>query len=160
VSPAVATLAVSPAAVPLLNDALVDYRQVTAGDLPGRARDVDLVRGAVAFPIDPLRSPELRLLAAWTTELGGEAAAVLAYRWNDRIILQYLVPESRFFRHPAIRAAVTGNHVLVASANSQGLVAWPTKEAGAILIGDVPPDRLAQLAAADLLAKSARRGAE
>jgi hypothetical protein len=159
-APNVTELSVSPASVPLLNDALIDYRKVTAGDLPGRARDLDLVRGAVAFPIDPIRAPDLRLLAAWTTELGGEAAAVLAYRWNDRIVLQYLVPESRFFRHPAIRAAVTGNHLLVAKAASQGLVAWPTQEAGAILIGDSSPNHLARLAAADLLAKNARRGAE
>jgi anti-sigma factor RsiW len=158
--PNVARLGVSPASVPLLNDALVDYRRVTAGDLPGRSRDLDLVRGAVAFPIDPLRVNGVRLLAAWTTDLGGEAAAVLAYRWNDRILLQYLVPENRFFRHPAIRAAVTGNRLLVASANAQGLVAWPTQEAGSVLIGDVAPEQLAQLTTADLLAKTARRGAE
>jgi anti-sigma factor RsiW len=158
--PNVARLSVAPATVPLLNDALADYRRVTAGDLPGRSRDLDLVRGAVPFPIDPLRVNGVRLLAAWTTDLGGEAAAVLAYRWNDRILLQYLVPESRFFRHPAVRAAVTGNRLLVASANAQGLVAWPTQEAGAILIGDVAPEQLAQLTSADLLAKTARRGAE
>lgn len=159
-APDVARLGVAPTSVPLLNDALIDYRRVTAGDLPGRSRDLDLVRGAVAFPIDPLRVNGVRLLAAWTTDLGGEAAAVLAYRWNDRIVLQYLVPESRFFRHPSIRAAITGNHVIVARANAQGLVAWPTQEAGAILIGDVAPEQLAQLISADLLAKTARRGAE
>ena len=161
-TPNVTRLSVSPTSVPLLNDALADYRRVTAGDLPGRSRDLDLVRGAVSFPIDPLRVNGVRLLAAWTTDLGGEAAAVLAYRWNDRILLQYLVPEERFFRHPAIRAAWTGNHLLVASANTQGLVAWswPSQEAGAILIGDVPPEQLAQLTSADLLAKTARRGAE
>ena len=43
---------------------------------------------------------------------------------------------------------------------AQGLVAWPTQEAGAILIGDVAPEQLAQLTSADLLAKTARRGAE
>jgi anti-sigma factor RsiW len=159
-APNVTELAVAPMSVPLLNDALSNYREVTAGDLPGRARDLDLVRGAVPFPIDPLRAPGVRLLAAWTTELGGEAAAVLAYRWNDRIVLQYLVAESRFFRHPAVRSAVTGNHVLTASASAQGLVAWPTQEAGAILIGDVAPEQLARLAAADLLAKTTRGGAE
>ncbi len=160
IPPNLRQLAVAPSSVPLLNDALDDYRRVTAGDLPGRARDLDLVRGAVAFPIEPLRGSGVRLLAAWTTDLGGEAAAVLAYRWEDRIILQYLVPESRFFRHPAVRAAVSGNHLLAAAAGTQGIVAWPTQEAGAIVIGDVPSDRLAELLAADLLAKTARRGAE
>src|SRR4030095_9904831 len=106
--PNVTRLNVAPTTAPLLNAALVDYRRVTAGDLPGRSRDLDLVRGAVPFPIDPLRVNGVRLLAAWTTDLGGEAAAVLAYRWNDRIVLQYLVPEERFFRHRAIYATVSG----------------------------------------------------
>ena len=159
-APNVTELSVAPTSVPLLNDALADYRHVTAGDLPGRARDLDLVRGAVSFPVEPLRVAGVRLLAAWTTDLGGEPAAVLAYRWSDRIVLQYLVPESRFFRHPAVRAAVTGNHVLIATASAQAIVAWPTREAGAILIGDVAADRLARLAGADLLAKTARGGAE
>jgi anti-sigma factor RsiW len=158
--PNVTRLAVSAVSIPLLNDALLDYRRVTAGDLPGRARDLDLVRGAVAFPVEPLRASGVRLLAAWTTDLGGEPAAVLAYRWDDRIILQYLVPEDHFFRNPAIRAAFPGHELLLAGEGAQGIVAWPTQEGGAILIGDVAPERLARLTVADLLAKTARRGAE
>jgi hypothetical protein len=155
----VAPLAESPTTIPLLQDALTDYRRVIAGDLPGRARDLDAVRSAVPFPIEPLRAPAVRLLAAWTTELGQEPAVVLAYRWDDRIVLQYVVSEQRFFQHPALRHAVAGGGMLSASDGAQGIVAWPTSSAGALLIADVPPEKLRALGAAALLAGKVAHGA-
>jgi anti-sigma factor RsiW len=159
-APALGQLASSPASVPLIRGVLADYRRVTASDLPGRARDLEVVRGAVPFPVEPLHASGVRLLAAWTTELEGEPAAVLAYRWDDRIVLQYLLPEIRFFQHRDIRRAVTGGRLLVASDGAQGIVAWPTEAAGALLVGDLAPERLARLAAADLLVRRVDRGAQ
>jgi anti-sigma factor RsiW len=159
-SPVVRQLDASPSSVPLLRDVLADYRRVTASDLPGRARDLDVVRGAVSFPITPLRSAEVRLLGAWTTELGGEAAAVLAYRWEDRIVLEYLVPEERFFQHPAVRRGVADGRLLTAADGAQRVVAWPTSAGGALLVGDVPLARLQSLVAAELLARTVERGAQ
>jgi anti-sigma factor RsiW len=159
-SPALRQLASSPAAVPLIRSVLADYRRVTASDLPGRARDVEAVRSAVPFHVEPLHAPGVRLLAVWTTELEGEAAAVLAYRWDDRVVLEYLLPEIRFFQHRDIRTAVSGGRLLVASDGAQGIVAWPTESAGALLVGDLEPERLAKLAAADLLVRRVDRGAQ
>lgn len=156
----VVVVAISPSEVPLLRDVLADYRRVTAGDLPGRGRDLDVVRDAVPFPVEPLRAPEVRLVAAWTADLAGEPAAVLAYRRGDRLVLEYLVPEDRFFRHPEVRRAVSGAHLVRSSADGQGLVAWPTKTAGAILVGDLPTDQLVQMVVADLLAGRVDRGAQ
>jgi anti-sigma factor RsiW len=153
VSPPLRQLASSPASVPLIRDVLADYRRVTSGDLPGRARDLEVVRGAVPFPVEPLRASGLSLLAAWTTELEGEPAAVLAYRWDDRIVLQYLVPETRFFQHRDVRQAVTDGRLLVASDGGQGIVAWPAEAVGALLIGDLEPKRLAELASTHLLVR-------
>lgn len=158
-SVAAVPLATSVASVPLLRDALADYRRVVAGDLPGRARDLDAVRSAVSFPIEPLDAPSVRLVAAWTTDLGGDPAVVLAYRWDDRIVLQYVVSEERFFQHPALRHAVAGGGMLSARDGVQGIVAWPTASAGAVLIGDVSPSRLRVLGNAALLAGKATRGA-
>lgn len=158
-TPALAPLAESVNSIPLLQDVLADYRRVVAGDLPGRARDLDAVRSAVPFPIEPLRSPAVRLLAAWTTELGQDPAVVLAYRWDDRIVLQYVVSEQRFFQHPALRQAVAGGGLLAASDGAQGIVAWPTSTAGALLIADVPPEKLRALGTAALLAGKVARGA-
>jgi anti-sigma factor RsiW len=159
-SPPLGQLASSPASVPLIRGVLDDYRRVTAGDLPGRARDLEAVRGAVPFPVKPLNASGLRLLAVWTTELEGEPAAVLAYRWDDRIVLEYLVPETRFFQHRDIRRAVTDGRLLVASDGAQGIAAWPTEAAGALLVGDLAPERLARLAVADVLVRRVDRGAQ
>ena len=159
-SPALARLAASPASVPLIREVLSDYRRVTASDLPGRARDLEAVRGSVPFPVEPLHAPGVRLLAVWTTELEGEPAVVLAYRWDDRIVLKYLVPETRFFQHRDVRRAVTDGRLLVTSDGAQGVVAWPTEAAGALLVGDLAPERLARLAAADALVRRVDHGAQ
>jgi hypothetical protein len=145
-------LSVPATSVPLLRDALADYRRVVAGDLPGRARDLDAVRRAVPFPVEPLRAPVVRLLAAWTTELGGDPAVVFAYRWDDRIVLEYVVSEQRFFQNPELRQAVAGGRLLTIRDGAQGIVAWPTASAGALLVADVPPERLLPLGSSALLA--------
>lgn len=124
--------------VPLLRGIVDDYARVTRGDLPGRARDLSAVRAAVAFPIEPLRAPDLRLLGAWTTDLHGEPAAVLAYRLRDRLVVQYLVAEDAFFLHPAVRAAIADRHLLTAADSGRAIVAWPGTSTGTVLVGDVP----------------------
>ena len=126
------------AEVPLLGGIADDYARVSRGVLPGRARDLSAVRAAVSFPIEPLRAQDLRLIAAWTTDVRGEPAAVLAYRMRDRLVVQYLVAEDAFFRHPAIRAAVADRHLLTAVDGARSLVAWPGTATGTVLVGDVP----------------------
>lgn len=145
----VSELAAPAASVPLLDAVLADYRRATAGDLPGRARDLATVREALPFPVEPLRSPSLRLLAAWTTDLRGEPAAVLAYRRGDRLVVQYVVPEGAFFRDPLMRRAVADHHLLTASDGAQGLVAWPAPASGLLLVGDLPTRELAAVRASE-----------
>src|SRR5215218_1177413 len=128
--------------VPLLGGIVDDYARVSHGDLPGRARDLSAVRAAVSFPIEPLSAPDLRLLGAWTTDVHGEPAAVLAYRLRDRLVVQYLVAEDAFFRHPAVRTAVAGRHLLTAADGTRSLVAWPGTSTGTVLVGDVPAEWL------------------
>jgi len=128
--------------VPLLGGIVDDYARVSHGDLPGRARDLSAVRAAVSFPIEPLRAPDLRLLAAWTTDVRGEPAAVLAYRFRDHLVVQYLVAEDAFFRHPAVRSAVADRHLLTAAERGRAIVAWPGTSTGTVLVGDVPTEWL------------------
>jgi hypothetical protein len=128
--------------VPLLGGIVEDYARVSRGDLPGRARDLSAVRAAVSFPIEPLNAPDLRLLGAWTTNVRGEPAAVLAYRLRDRLVVQYLVAEDAFFRHPAVRTAVADRHLLTAADGARALVAWPGTSTGTVLVGDVPTEWL------------------
>jgi anti-sigma factor RsiW len=128
--------------VPLLGGIADDYARVSRGVLPGRARDLSAVRAAVSFPVEPLRAPELRLLGAWTTNVRGEPAAVLAYRLRDHVVVQYLVAEDAFFHHPAVRAAVADRHLLTAADGAHALVAWPGTSTGTVLVGDVPSEWL------------------
>ncbi|GLC26774.1 zf-HC2 domain-containing protein [Roseisolibacter agri] len=153
-------VAATVAAVPLLHDVVADFRRVAAGDLPGRARDLDGVRAAVPFPVAPLQSDRLRLLGAWTTDLAGEPAAVLAYRWNDRLLLQYIVSEERFFRAPAVRASVAGGHVAGAVDGAQAMVAWPAAAAGVVVVSDVALERLAAVVVAARVAGLPAGGAD
>lgn len=141
----VRTSEVTAATVPLLANVLADYRRVTAGDLPGRARDLDAVRAAVPFPVEPLHGASVRLLAAWSTDLQGEPAAVLAYRWQDRLVLQYLVAEPVFFRHPGIRTPVASGSLVSATSGAQSLLAWAAAESGAVLVGDATAAELSAL---------------
>ncbi|MGZ8458334.1 MAG: zf-HC2 domain-containing protein [Gemmatirosa sp.] len=150
--PPLRVLAGAAIAVPLLRDVVADFRRVAAGDLPGRARDLDGVRAAVPFAVAPLQVAELRLLGAWTTDLAGEPAAVLAYRWDDRLLLQYIVSEERFFRAPAVRAAVAGGHHAGAADGARAVVAWPTAAAGVVVVSEVSLERLAAALSAARLA--------
>jgi len=131
------------ARVPLVAAALADYRRVAAGDLPGRARDLDAVRAATALPVEPLRAPGVRLLGAWTTTLDDEAAAVLAYRYDDRLIVHYIVSEALFFRYSALRAAAAVHQPVAVADGPQALLAWSEATTGALLVSDDTPARLA-----------------
>jgi anti-sigma factor RsiW len=136
---------VTPQSVPLFALVLSDYRRVTASDLPGRARDLGAVRAAVPFAVTPLSHPELRLLATWTTTLAGEPAAVLAYRWNDRVVLQYLVTEGLLFQSADVRSALAQRRDLDARDGAQSLLLWAQPESGSVLVGDLGPGELAAL---------------
>lgn len=140
---------VDAAAVPLFAAIIADYRRVMAGDLPGRARDLDAVRASVPFPVEPLRDTTLRLLAVWSSDLLGEPTAVLAYRWHDRLVLEYLVSEPTFFRHHSVRTAIADGGGVLATSGTQGLRAWTTPSSGAILVADVTPAALLALHVAD-----------
>jgi anti-sigma factor RsiW len=136
-------------AIPLFDGMLENYARVAAADLPGRARDLSAVRAAVDFPVEPLHGAAVRLLGAWTTEVDGEPVAVLAYRLGDRLVVQYLVAEDVFFRHPAIRAALESRRLLAADDGRRALVAWPGPATGSVLVGSMPSRELAGVWAAE-----------
>lgn len=140
------TVVAEPAVV-LFSEVLADYRRVTATELPGRSRDLATVRAALPFPVRPLVSPELRLLAAWTTDLRGEPAAVLAYRWNNQLVLQYIVSEQLLFRPPEIRRAFADGHRLATRSGAQSVIAWPAAASGELLVADLSINALASLRA-------------
>ena len=143
------TATVVASSVPLLRAVLADYRRATAVDLPGRTRDLDAVRAAVPFPVEPMHGSTARLLAAWSTDLEGEPAAVLAYRWHDQLVLEYLVAEPVFFRHPSVRAPIAAGELVAARSGSQSMLAWAAPESGVILVGNVAASELTALRLGD-----------
>jgi anti-sigma factor RsiW len=143
-APPIARITASARSVPLFEAVAADYRRLGGADLPGPARDLEAIRSAVGVPIQPLTGPAVHLLGAWTTTLEGQPAAVLAYRWDDRLIVQYIVPDQLFFRHPVVRAAAATHRPVGATDGTVGIVAWPVTDAGSVLVGDGSPERLAR----------------
>lgn len=141
--PRLTTLTSTPAPVVLTSEPTVvsavanDFRRASGRDLPGRARDLDAVRAAVAFPVRPLVRDDLRLVGAWTTELDGELAAVLAYRWHDRLIMQYALSDAALFRAVDIRRAFEARQSVAAQDGTVGVIGWTEAQGGAFLVGDV-----------------------
>ena len=144
----ITTVSATPS-VPLFGAVLEDYRRATAGDLPGRARDLVAVRAGVPFAFAPLANPALRLVAAWTTSLAGEPAAVIAYRWNDRVVLQYFVTESLLFQSQTVRAALAQKRALSVKDGEQSMLVWAEPEYGSVLVGDLQPAEFAVLRTGD-----------
>jgi anti-sigma factor RsiW len=140
-----ATLAAIWTPIPMVDDAVANYRTVMAGELPGTARDLDTVRSALPFPLEPIAGSEVRLLAAWTTMIRGEPAAALAYRWGDLVIVQYVVSEELFFRNPVVRQAVAARRGFVTVRGSQSVIGWPESVGGTLLVGDGSPETLAKV---------------
>jgi anti-sigma factor RsiW len=140
-----ATLAAIWTPIPMVDDAVANYRTVMAGELPGAARDLDTVRAALPFPLEPISGSEVRLLAAWTTMIRGEPAAALAYRWGDLVIVQYVVSEALFFRNPVVRQAIAARSGFVTVRGSQSVIGWPESVGGTLLVGDGSPETLAKV---------------
>lgn len=128
---------VASSSLPVIRVVLDDYQRVVQGQLPGRARDLETVRLAVPFPVTPLTNPDAHLLAAWTSDLDGEPAAVLAYRWKDQMVMQYIVSEATLFRNPQMRGAFAAERAVVSQRGNEGLLAWPEAAAGSVLVGDL-----------------------
>ncbi|WP_411279906.1 zf-HC2 domain-containing protein [Gemmatimonas sp.] len=132
-----APLAVS-ASVPLLELVAADFRAASARDLPGRARDLETVRRAVPFAVDPLRGADLQLVAVWTTEFDGEIAAVLAYKWRESLVMQYVVSDAWLFRSLPIRGAFAQGRAIASESPGAGLLAWSSGQGSSIVVADRP----------------------
>ena len=135
----------SPIRPPMVEEALADYRRVRGAELPIEHGGVRSVQEHVPFALRPLASAEARLIGAWITEIREQPAAVLAYRWGNHVVLQYVVSEELFFRQPLVREKVAAHGSFVATDGDRSVVAWPQSGNGSLLIGDLPPSVLARL---------------
>ena len=130
------TAVVMSAPVPLLELVAANFRTASARDLPGRARDLETVRRAVPFTVEPLRGTDLQLVAAWTTDLDGEVAAVLAYKWRETLVLQYVVSEAWLFRSLPIRGAFAERRAVAVESPGVGMLLWSSGQGSSIVVAD------------------------
>jgi anti-sigma factor RsiW len=110
---------------PLFDSLRVHYEATAVRDLPGRARDLETVRRAVGMPIAPLAVPGAQLSGAWTSTLDGELIGVLAYRWKDKLLVQYVIPDAVIFRSAVVRNALAQQRLVAAQWGALGLLGWP-----------------------------------
>ena len=127
---------VTAAPIPILELVAADFRMASARDLPGRARDLETVRSAVPFTVEPLRGKGLQLVAAWTTDLDGDVAAVLAYKWRQTLLLQYVVSDAWLFRSLPIRGVFAEGRALATALPGAAMLAWSSGQGSSIVVAD------------------------
>ena len=122
---------------------VADYRaRAPQAICPGRARDLSAVRAAVSFPIEPLRAPEpaaaRRVDDRRARRAGGGARLPAATTASS---CSTSSPRTRFFRHPAVRAAVADRPSARRRPTARGRSSrGPDAATGTVLVGDVPSD--------------------
>lgn len=129
---------------PISSAVIRQFRQVDQSDLPS-SLDLDDLKKEVPFHVPALRSPHMRLIASWETELYGEPVAAIAYRCHDRLVVQYVVSEKQFFRHPQVRRAIAEQGVYAVSTGTVSTIAWPDLDSGSFLVGEFSATELAAM---------------
>lgn len=126
----------APADVPMVADALADYR-LHAGQVmtPPASSPAQLMQAVLGWSTLPLPLRDASLISSWQTRIGGEAAVALAYRRGNHVIVQYIVSDVVFFRQPQVREAVASTGIFRADAGAQSLIARPSRHAGHLLVG-------------------------
>lgn len=123
---------------PMVRAAFGDYRRVVAGELPGACDAPE----ALPFRGAPLAAGGAHALSCWTTTLQGQPVAAWAYRWRDRIVIAYVVPEALFFHPPVVREAVQREGRYAAADGRERVVGWPAADRGVLVVGDAAPEDL------------------
>lgn len=126
------------AANPLFDSLWVHYQQTAARDLPGRARDLETVRRAVGMPITPLAASVAQLSGAWTSTLDGELIGVLAYRWQNQLLVQYVISDAVLFRSAVVRNALAQQQLVAVQRGALGLLGWPQARGMTVLVAPTP----------------------
>jgi len=144
--PAAESGEVASASIPMIQEAVEDFvQQIEADRVEGKA-DLAAVERQVGLPVRALRGPGVQLLAARPVQVRGTPAAAIAYRVEDRIVIQYVVSKELFFRQPDVREAIADRGMLFVREGRANVVAWPVDEAGVLLVGHGAPERLERLA--------------
>jgi anti-sigma factor RsiW len=129
---------------PISSAVLNHFERMDQSDLP-RGVDLSELENQVPFDVPALRSPHMRFISAWTTQLFGETAAAIAYRCHDRLVIQYVVSEKQFFRNPQVRQAIAEQGMYAGTAGGVSTVAWADLDSGSFLVGEFSAKELAEM---------------
>ena len=141
----VSEMSVDSTPVPMVEAALADYEARTGGELPAAASNADSLLAGLPFHVATLHTGGARVVAVWMTQIRGEPAAAVAYRWHDQVVVQYTVSERLFFRQARVRHAVARGAMYAVRQGAVSAVAWPNAGSGSIIVGNAPPLELAAL---------------
>lgn len=120
---------------PMVDAVLADFQRATGEAFPPFDGDWSALQRYAGFPVVPMQGPDLQVISAWQTVVRDERSVGIAYRYGDRTIIQYFVPSSLFFRRPEVRDAVQRSGAFEATRDGRAVIAWPTRDAGALLVG-------------------------
>ena len=116
-----------PGAIPMVSEVLQDYQQTAMHDLPALVDSTGIKL--------PATLSDARLLATWSTTIGGEQAQAFAMRRGNDVIVQYRISENVLFRNPDVRQAMAKNGDYQAHQAQLGVLAIPMKNAGLLVVG-------------------------
>jgi anti-sigma factor RsiW len=125
----------------MVDEALREYERASAGELP-RAGERGELEAAFGRPIPYLEGPDLPIVSAWLTTLRGEPSAAIAYRFRDRVLVQFVVSEGLFFRHHAVRDEIARRGSYVAQVGGRAVLGRPGRGVGSLLVGELSPAQL------------------
>ena len=96
----------------------------------------------LGLPITPMQVIGLKLAGAEICLLDGRRGAMISYVENGREISHYVVPKSGV----APRDPAFSSQVAVAGTVGPSVITWATPQVEQALVGEVPPDRLMEIA--------------
>ena len=120
--------------IPMIQDVVKEYRQLARTSLPQETP----VQGTAL----PVSWPNAKVLATWTTKVGGAPANAFAVRSGDQILLQFEVEDRVFFNNPVVRNAVAAKGSYETRDNNVQVLALPLQRGGILLVGpagSLPP---------------------
>lgn len=120
---------------PMVRSAIADFQQHIGAPFP--QTDLVSLQSMVPFPVAPLPALKPNLIAAWHARIRGQTVGALAYRVQDRIVVEYIVSQSLFFRQATVREAIAREGHYLVHDRGLNVVAWPAPRAGVLLIGAI-----------------------
>jgi hypothetical protein len=129
---------------PMVNEALREYERASVNELPKPITPAEL-EFRVGRRIPYIPSAELKIVSTWVTTIREEPSAAIAYRFDDRVLIQFVVSEALFFRQPVVRDAIARSGAYAARVGARAVIGRARSGTGSLLVGDISLSELDRL---------------